>query len=118
MATKEIPRKYKAGWLEQLDGRMALAQDMRQRFQEFARDLGGVDELSYSQKSLIERALWLEYWLSTQERTLANGEPFDVSRWIQAANSLQGLMHKLGLERREPSAITLQDYIKARSAEE
>jgi hypothetical protein len=51
-------------------------------------------------RSLIERGLWLEYWLSTQERKLAGGKEFDVGKWIQAVNSLQGIYGKIGIERK------------------
>ncbi|WP_142494757.1 hypothetical protein [Thalassovita litoralis] len=53
-------------------------------------DLGGVDRLSYSQRSLVERALWIEHWIAQQERELAEGRigAFDAGRWTQATNSL------------------------------
>jgi hypothetical protein len=111
---KDVPTKFKNGWLDELDGRMALAQSMRERFKEFARDVGGSETLSYAQRSLIERALWLEYWLANQERALAYGQKFDVAKWIQGANSLQGLMYKLGLERRQTEVVTLTDYIESK----
>lgn len=103
--TAEPPRQCSPGWLDGLDYRTNLARDLKARFDEVCADLGGVEALSYMQRSLIERALWLEYWLSQQERELAKGvSSFDVSRWIQAVNSLQGIYSRLGLERRDPGA--------------
>lgn len=119
MAAKqlEIPKQYSAGWLDSLDGRYGLARELRQRFTEICSDLGGEAELSYMQRSLIERALWLEYWLTRQERELMQDAKFDVSRWIQAANSLQGIYSRLGLQRQARDTPDLQTYLKQREAQ-
>lgn len=90
---------FDSNWLSELDGRTSIAGVMRQRFQAFSDDLGGVSRLSYQQKSLVERCLWLEYWLVQQEQLLASGGDFDVGKWVQAVNSLQGILSKLGLVR-------------------
>lgn len=108
------PRKFAPNWLDTLDGRTGIAQEMRQRYQSMTDDLGGHDRLSYAQRSLVSRALWLEYWLQEQERTLATGGEFDVSRWVQAANSLQGILSKLGLERQAKDVPDLQSYLRQR----
>ena len=105
MTQKTPPNKFNTGWLADLDGRTAIAQVMRERYQAFTNDLGGVERLSYAQRSLVERALWLEYWLAQQEQALASGADFDVARWTQAANSLQGILSKLGLDRRDRKSV-------------
>lgn len=105
------PRKYSKTWLTDLDGRTEVARQMRERFKAFTNDLGGAERLSYAQRSLIERALWLEFWLASQERELASGGDFDVGKWVQAANSLQGIMSKLGLERVAREVPSLREYI-------
>jgi len=74
---------------------------MRERYLEFTDDLGGADSLTYAKRSLVERVLWLEYWLAQQERALAQGQEFDVGRWTQAVNALQGILSKLGFERQD-----------------
>ena len=107
----EIPKAYSPGWLDSLDGRYSIARELREKFTEICGDLGGADRLSYAQRSLIERGLWLEFWLSQQEQALAKGQDFDVSRWIQAANSLQGIYARLGLERKARNVPNLSDYI-------
>lgn len=108
------PDRFTQGWLEGLDGRTEIAKQMRERFQSFTNDLGGADHLSYAQRSLVERSLWLEFWLASQERELAGGGEFDVGKWVQAANSLQGIMAKLGLERVARDVPTLSDYIASK----
>ena len=99
-----------------MDGRLSLARDLRQRFVELTNDLGGADRLSYQQRSLCERALWLEYWLATQEQELSKGEPFDAAKWTQACNALSGLFAKLGLQRQAREAPDLQQWIAKREA--
>lgn len=117
MSTKSttVTDKFNTGWLSELDGRTGIAQVMRERYQSFTADLGGADLLSYAQRSLCERAIWLEYWIASQERELAENKAFDVSRWTQATNSLQGIFSKLGLERQARNVPDLQDFIKEKS---
>lgn len=114
MAAKQIPEKYAPGYLDELDGRLGIAQIMRERYRAYTNDLGGADRLSYAQRSLVERALFLEYWLAQQEQSLVKGNDFDVAKWVQAANSLQGLMAKLGLNRVARDVPSLQDYLANR----
>jgi len=113
---QQPPQQFANGWLAELDGRTAIAGAMRGRYTEFTDDLGGADNLSYAQRSLVERALWLEYWLSTQERELASGGEFDVGKWTQAANSLQGILAKLGLHRAARDVPNLASFMAKRKA--
>ena len=108
-----IPPKFAPGYLDRLDGRTAIAVDMRARWAAMTADLGGEASLSYSQRSLCERALWLEHWLAVQEQALAAGEyeAFDAGRWTQACNALQGILKTLGIERRAKDVTSLSDYI-------
>ncbi|ABI56416.1 hypothetical protein ACN2MM_05970 [Alkalilimnicola ehrlichii MLHE-1] len=119
MAAKhqDIPKQYRPGWLESLDGRYGLARELRARFDEVCNDLGGADRLSYMQRSLVERGLWLEYWLAQQEQALSKGGDFDVGKWVQAANSLQGIYSRLGLERRQRDVPDLAQYLAAKAGE-
>lgn len=108
-----VPKKFKAGFINELDGRTNIAQEMRARHIALTDDLGGSDKLSYQQLSLVERSLWLEYFLAEQEKVLATGGDFDSGRWTQAVNSLQGIYAKLGLDRvRQVRNVT--DYLTAR----
>lgn len=116
MATKKnsIPSKYKRGFIQSLDGRTGIAQEMRDRYTAMTNDLGGVNNLSYAQRSLVERSLWLEYFISVQEAALALGlnESFDVGQWIQASNAIQGIYSKLGLQRVAKQAPGISELIK------
>ena len=109
--TQTPPDRYTPNWLDQLDGRTGIAQVMRERYTELATDLGGLPNLSYQQRSLITRSLWLEYWLTQQEQQLATGGDFDAGKWTQACNALSGLYSKLGLYR-VAQEISLKEFIK------
>ena len=87
---------------------------MRDRFVALTNDLGGVDRLSYAQRSLCERALWLEFWLASQERSLAAGSEFDAGKWTQACNALQGIFTKLGLKRVPRDVPDLSQWLQKR----
>lgn len=112
----EIPERFAGGYLDRLDGRTAIAVTMRNRWQAMTDDLGGADRLSYAQRSLVERALWLEHWLAVQEEALAGGqhEVFDAGKWTQACNSLMGILKTLGIERRQKDVTTLASYLKSK----
>ena len=114
---RHVPDRFVPGWLEQLDNRTNLAREMRERYRKFTNDLGGDETLSYAQRSLVNRALWLEVWLEQQELTLAQGGEFDVARWTQATNALQGILSKLGLEKKGKTVQDLQGYLKQRQQE-
>ena len=116
MSPKTPQKKFNTGWLSELDKRTALAQVMLERYRAFTDDLGGADSLTYAKRSLVERALHLEYWLALQERALIEGAEFDVGKWVQATNSLQGILSKLGLERQAKDVTSLKDYLHAREA--
>ena len=116
MSQKTPQKKFTTGWFLELDKRTALAQVMLERYRAFTDDLGGAESLTYGQRSLVERALHLEYWLAQQERALMEGGEFDVGKWVQATNSLQGILSKLGLERQAKDVTSLKDYLHAREA--
>ncbi|OLO10633.1 hypothetical protein BTW10_13075 [Chromohalobacter japonicus] len=115
---KDIPEKFAPGYMGDLDGRTGIAQMMRERYASMTSDLGGPENLSYAQRSLVERALWLEFWLQRQEVELAKGESFDVGKWVQAANGLQGILTKLGLERKAKDVPNLSDYLAQRGGKQ
>lgn len=111
---RAVPDRFTGRFVASMDQRTALGQGMRSRYLALTGDLGGVDQLSYAQRSLCERALWLEHWLSSQERLLAAGddEAFDPGKWTQACNALQGILNRLGLERRVKDVPSLRDHFR------
>ena len=110
------PEQYTPNWISQLDGRYQVAQEIRQRYRRYTDDLGGESVLSYAQLSLVSHALFLQHWLHLQEKALATGQDIDMGRYTQALNSLQGLMQKLGMERKAKDVPSLSDYLSKREA--
>lgn len=111
MQKQALPQDtYKTDWLQSLDGRTAIAQELRQRQNSLCNDLGGIASLSYQQRALIDRAIFLEYHLQQQELKLATGADFDSGQWVQAANSLSGIFSKLGLQRKSKD-VSLSQYV-------
>ena len=104
---------YSTNWLQSLDQRTAIAQELLQRQSALCNDLGGYASLSYQQRSLIDRAIFLEYHLQSEELKLATGGEFDSGKWVQACNSLGGIFSKLGLNRHSKDVVSLSDYVKA-----
>lgn len=114
----DLPKRYTEAWLEGLDGRTRLAQAVRARADALMADLGGEDALSYQQRSLCRRAIWMEAVIEQQEAALARGEDIDQGKLTQAVNSLIGLLKTLGLERRAREVPDLQSFIRQRAEKE
>ena len=112
---RSLPERFEAGWLAKMDTRVALVRELRARLDALAVDLGGMDSLSYQERSLCERAIFVEYLLAKQERDLIEGKDFDAGAWVQAVNALSGLFNRLGLQRRQTDVQDLSTWIKERS---
>lgn len=109
---QNIQSGYSPGWLQQIDQRTTLAVELRQRQQALTDDLGGIDRLSYQQRALVDRALFLELHLQQEELKLATGQDFDSGKWVQSCNALLGLFRTLGLNRQAKQAVDLNSYLK------
>ncbi|GEK72948.1 MULTISPECIES: hypothetical protein [Halomonas] len=107
----DVPAEFSPGWIQSLDGRTAIAREMRRRFDEVASDLGGAESLSYLQRSLVSRYLWAEFWIQRQEQAMAEGNDVDMGRYTQAVNSASGLANKLGLDRVARDVPTVRELV-------
>ena len=96
----DLPSRYDERFIVQLDGRFRLAREVRDRLAAVYADLGGEDRLSYLQRSLVKRYVWLELHHEADEARIAKGEVVDVGKHTQRLNSLIGLARTLGIERR------------------
>lgn len=111
---KAVPTTYTPAFLHMLDKRSAIAQTMHARYDQITNDLGGADNLSYVQRSLVTRYLWSEYWIQQQEQAIAEGREVDIGKYIQAVNGASGLAAKLGLQRVAKDVPNLADYLAAK----
>jgi hypothetical protein len=106
MTKQQAPSdSYKPDWLASLDKRTTVANDLRQRHKDLCDDLGGIESLSYQKRSLVDRIIFLEFHLQDEERKLANGEDFNCGSWIQGANSLSGILAKIGIEKQQSKGL-------------
>lgn len=94
-------KRSSSEWIDRLDGRTGIAQTMRDRYDAMTEELGGVDRLSYSRRSLVVRYLWVEYWMEGRETMLAERGWTDMSEWIEAMNAMHGILDRLGIESKE-----------------
>lgn len=117
MARDTLPSEFRPRFLDTLDGRTQTARVLRQRLAEIQSDLGGADQLSYAQRSLARRAVWLEAWIETQEANAADGEKIEIGQQVSALNSLIGILKTLGLERKASQVPDLATYLKRKAAE-
>ena len=95
-----IPAQYEPDFIAGLDGRTAVAKELRSRLAALENDLGGHDELSYQRRSLCRRAIALEAWVESLEARAARGEPAEIGTYTAAVNSLIALYRNIGLDRR------------------
>lgn len=112
--------KYRPGFLENIDARTHLYELLHTAHNEVLNDCGGKEQLSHVKLCLIERFVFLEHTLRRIEREIAVKDIIksteQLSRWIQALNSIIGLAKTIGLERRGKKVVNLKTYIKEISA--
>lgn len=63
-----IPPTYRPDLIERLDGRSKLGRVIPRRLAAIESDLGGVEGLSHTRRSLARRAVWLEAVVETFEQ--------------------------------------------------
>ena len=114
---QDMPTSYAPDWLEKLDRRTNLAKAVNERLHVLTTDLGGMEYLSYQQRSLAKRAIWMEAIIEQQEAALSRGEDIDQGKLTQAVNSLIGLLKTLGLERQSRDVPDLATFLRKRAAQ-
>lgn len=98
-------------FVQELDGRTALARRYRDLVHAFTSDIGG--DPSEAEKQLIRRAASLSTWCEAQEVKLASGEEVEIGPLTTAANSLRRILQDIGLQRRVTDITpTLDAYLK------
>jgi hypothetical protein len=113
----ELPTKPKAGWLSTLDRRHAFAKALFARRAQLVADLGGDSALSYQEKTLAERAIYLEQVIRDMEAKHAQGAPFEHNAYIAALNALANLLAKLGMKRAAKRVPSLPEILEGEYVE-
>lgn len=92
-----VPAKFDPNFIDRLSRRYSLARIVQGRRAELEAHCGG--DLSYVQRSMVKRLVWLELLTETYEQRVANGDVVDVGALTQLNNTLKGLYKDLGLRR-------------------
>ena len=108
-----IPETYTPRFLADLDGRYAIAKEIRQRYATLTEDTGAD---SQQKEMLCQRAVFIGVQLETMECLVVESGKFDPGIYTQMTNSLLGLLKALGLERKIKDAASLKSYMEERRA--
>jgi len=106
------PLRFENNFLQKLDCRTVAFKVLTESFNEVAEDLGG--KTSHIQSALIERYVFLEYFLKSLEAKIATNPKKSsrlIARWVQSLNCFLGLSKTLGLERRAKKIENLSSYV-------
>jgi hypothetical protein len=103
---------FRPRFWEDQDGRSVIVREIRERVEALERDSGSE---SYQQRSLCQRAIFIELQLESLEIVATQGDSVDMGSFTQMVNCLQGIYAKLGLKKQVKS-IDLKTYVKERSA--
>jgi hypothetical protein len=105
----QLPAKFDPDFIERLSRRYSLARVVQARREALEAHCGG--GLSYIQRSLIKRTIWIELLTESYEQKVASGEEIDVGALTQLNNTLKGLYKDLGLKPALRSIETLHDVM-------
>ncbi|WHZ25321.1 MAG: hypothetical protein OJF51_000116 [Nitrospira sp.] len=110
----DISKRYRADFIQKMDGRVTAVKALHERFNALASDLGGLESLSFQEQSLCKRIVFLERHIERMELIVAKGGTVEVHAYIASINALAGLLSKIGLRRRAKKIPPLHEYIEAR----
>jgi hypothetical protein len=103
-----------------IDGRSAWVRRCKDVIAAHLSDLGGIDNTSAAERSLVRRAAVMTTELEQVERRFALGEASadDLDVYIRGCGRLQRLLEAIGLERvAKDISPTLSDYLEREAAE-
>ena len=118
--TQKLPAKYQPGFLRRMDRRTSFSKRLRRVFNQIVADLGGEDNLSTIQLTLIERFAWMKAHLQFLEDEMAKNpedlDPKTVAQWVQSNNCLVGLARHLGLKKQKTAPADIKLLMRDRRA--
>jgi len=110
-----LGKTFTPRFLDDADQRLRVVRSIRRKVELLMRDAGGNE--SMQRAMLVKHATFLHVLLETQETELAESGSIDLGSFVQAINSLVGLLRMLGLEKRIKKAGGLASYLEAKEAE-
>lgn len=111
--TAKVPTTFTPKFIEDVDGRFGVAKDLRRRYEALKADTGSE---STQRDLLCRRAVFLSVLLETQECEALETGKIDTGGYTQMVNALQGLLLKLGLDKKAVQALDLNTYLAEKRA--
>ncbi len=119
-ARTRMTNAWESALLPGVDGRTLWARRCRDLIGAHIADLGGIDNVSEAEKSIVRRCAVLTTALERLEVKFAqaNGDvdPNDLDLYQRTAGNLRRLLEAIGLRRRPRDVIDLQTYLRTKHA--
>jgi hypothetical protein len=107
MAKKFAPKLF-----QNADGRYSVVKELRRRLEELQEDCGAD---SMQKRLLCENAIFIGAQLETMRVQASKGKEINLGSYTMMANSLQGLLSKLGLDKKlKPELNDLNGYLHSK----
>ena len=100
------------------DGRGKHARRFRDLIEGIEADLGGPENMTTAERSLVRKAAALDVWCEDRVTEIGKGDPVDLEAYTSALNTLRRLYQSVGLKRRARDATPdLDTYVDAKTEE-
>ena len=101
---------FKPQFWRDADSRLGVVKEIKRRHAQLVQDTAAD---SFQKIALAERASFLLVWMESQEReAIACGEFVNLGTYLQALNTLLGLMRTLGLAKQARDCGTLENHLR------
>ncbi len=112
-----VPRRYKGGYLDDLDGRSPDVRGVKYVRACIESDLGGTANISRMESSLVDRSAFLIYLAEETELAVLSGKKtINITEYLSVVTALSNLLARLGLKRRAKT-LSLRDYLTSAKPE-
>lgn len=121
MKHRQLPEKYKEGFLAKMDQRTELWGRLTAAYEEVLTDMGDPAKLTRARKALAERFCFAQFFLQGLEREIAEAADKDkkkalrlFAKWSMAVNTLVGLARSAGmLSKNGKPVMNLREYARS-----
>jgi hypothetical protein len=106
-----VSSTFDPDFIEHLNKNYSLSWIVRDRRDALEAHRGG--ELSYVERALIKRLVWLELITESYEQKFVDGASVDIGALTQLNNTLKGLYKDLGLKAAQRTVRSLREHLNA-----
>lgn len=108
----DLPEKYAKDFLDAIDKRVRVAKVLGGIINSIYSDLGGKENVSVMQQMLCEKIAYLKLMTAKTELIMAQGGTIDEAQYLNAINTMSGLLSKIGLKRRA-RVLSVKEYFSS-----